>query len=122
MFNSRGIQSKPREHRSIPCNRRFRRIGRGSAVLEQGEQVVQKNDVVALEVFHGATDTGEAFAEAQVVGGAVFGRFAGGPVPVAAVLNVHDVDGVVVDDGSAGLQTDVVDATDAFFEHLRGHD
>lgn len=83
---------------------------------------MEEGDVVELEIMHRAAHAGEAFAEAEIVSGVFFGRFAFGPVPIPAVLEVDDVKGMVVDDGAAVLQADVVDATDAFFEDLRGHD
>jgi hypothetical protein len=83
---------------------------------------VEECDVVGLDVVHGAAHAGVAFAEAEVVGGVVFGGFAAGPIPLAAVLEVDDVDGVVADDGASGLKPQVVDAAEAFFEDLRGHD
>ena len=74
-------------------------------------------------ITHRAAHAGEGFAEAQVVGGVRFGRFAFGPIPIAAVLEIDDENGMIVHDGSARLHAQVVYATELrFFENLRAHD
>ena len=54
-------------------------------------QMGEKHHVVTLRVVHRAAHAGETFAEAEIVGRIVLGRFAVRPVPVAAVLNIHNV-------------------------------
>ena len=83
---------------------------------------MDEGDVVALRVVHRAAHAGKTFAEAQIVGGIVLGRFALRPVPVAAVLQIHDENGVVADNHAPFLESQVVHATDALFENLRSHD
>lgn len=63
--------------------------------------MVDEAEIIVLDVVHGAAHAGVAFAEAEVVGGIGFGRFPLGPVPVTAVLEIDDVDGVAMDDGLA---------------------
>ena len=82
---------------------------------------MHEKQIVATTVAHPPTHARVALAEAQVVGGVVARRFALGPVPVAAVLEVHDVDAVAADDGAARLQAQVVHATDALLKNLRPH-
>src|ERR1041385_3705868 len=86
------------------------------------EEMLDEDHVVALEIVHCAAHAGKAFAEAKVVSGVVLGRLAFGPVPVSAVLNVHDINFMVVNDGPVSLEAQIVDATDALLENLRGHD
>ena len=86
------------------------------------EQVMGESDIVALEIMHRAAHAGETFAEAEVVGGIIFRRFALRPIPVSTILNVDNVKIMIVNDGPAILQAQIVYATDALFENLRGHD
>src|ERR1051325_9522295 len=86
------------------------------------KEVMQEKNGVALDVLHRAAHAGVALAKAKVVGRVVLGRLAPGPVPATAVLEVDDVDGVVADNRAARLETQVIDATQALFEHLRSHD
>jgi hypothetical protein len=77
--------------------------------------------VVGFEIIHGATHARKTFAEAKVVSWVGLGRFALRPIPIAAVLNVHDVDGVVADDVAPTLQPQVVHTTQTFLKHLWRH-
>ena len=56
-------------------------------------EILNEGQVIALEVLHAATHAGETFAEAEVVSGIRFWRFAGGPIPIAAVLEITDAAG-----------------------------
>ena len=85
-------------------------------------KVLYEGEIVALEILHAAAHAGKTFAETEIVGGIGFGRFAGGPIPIAAVLEIDDVDGVAADDGAILLETKIVHAAEAFFEDLRAHD
>ena len=85
-------------------------------------QIVNERRVVALQIVHAAPHARVAFAKAQVIGGVCFGRFAGGPVPAAAVLEVDDEDRVVLQNLPSALQPQIVHATDALLEHLWAHD
>src|SRR6266704_879218 len=73
--------------------------------------MMQKEHVVALDVMHRAAHARITFAKAQIVRRVVFGRFACCPVPVAAVLQIHDVNRVAAHYPAVGLQPEVVDAT-----------
>src|SRR5436309_3234890 len=84
--------------------------------------MVQERDVIALHVTHLAAHSREARAEAQVVGGIVLGRFTLRPIPLPAILNVHDVNSMVMNGRTPALEAQVIDAAQAFFEDLRGHD
>lgn len=84
--------------------------------------MMQEGGVVTLGVVHGAAHAGVAFAEAEVVSRVVGGRLALAPVPVAAVLDVDDINRVAVHHFAILLQAEVVDAGDAFFKNLRAHD
>src|SRR5215813_653603 len=86
------------------------------------EQMMQERHIIALEVLHGATHPGKAFAESQIVSRIVFGRFALRPVPSATILDVHNVDRMFAYDRSTGLNAQIVDATEALLEHLWCHD
>src|SRR5258705_5944962 len=86
------------------------------------KQSVDEDNVVALQIMHHAAHAGEAFAEAQVVGRIILWRFAFRPVPVAAVLNIDDVDIVLAHDWPPGLKSQIIHATDALLENLRRHD
>src|SRR5688500_5677688 len=92
---------------------------------EPGEGVVEvldEGEVIALEILHAAAHAGKTFAKTEIVSGIGFGRFAGGPIPIAAVLKVDDVDGMAADDGTLLLEAKIIHATEAFFEDLRPHD
>src|SRR5262245_3718859 len=93
-----------------------------SGVSQCEQQIVQERYIVALRVRHRAAHAREAFAETQVVSGIVFRRLALGPIPLSAVLDIHDEQTVVADDLAFGLQSQVVYAAEAFFEDLRRHD
>src|ERR1043166_3979596 len=96
-------------------------FGLGSR-LQGVQKVMGKNNVVALQVVHGSSHAGKAFAEAQVIGRVVLGRLTLGPVPMAAVLQIHDVNLLSTHDGAAVLQPQIVHATDALLKALRSHD
>src|SRR6266480_3898462 len=85
------------------------------------KQLVREQDIIALQIMHRTAHAGETFAEAKVVGRIVLWRFAFGPIPVSAILNVYDVNVVFMDNGPAFLETEVVYATDALLENLRRH-
>lgn len=90
--------------------------------IERVVEVLNKGKIIALKVLHAAAHPRKAFAETKVVGGIGFRRFAGGPVPVTAILEVDDVDGMIFHYGAFLLEAEVVHATDAFLENLRAHD
>src|SRR5439155_20345954 len=62
------------------------------------------------------------FAEAEVVGRIVLGRFAVGPVPVAAILQIDNVNRVAANNRAARLQPQIVHTAQTLFEYLRAHD
>lgn len=65
---------------------------------------MQERHVIALDVMHGAAHPRVAL-ENRRYWVALLGRLALGPVPAAAVLQVHDVQMVAAHDGAAGLET-----------------
>ena len=84
-------------------------------------QVLKERDVIALEVMHHAPHPREAFAKPQIISGIVLWGFTLRPIPIAAVLDIDNVNRVVVDDAVFILKAQVVHATDALLEHLRSH-
>ena len=70
-------------------------------------QVMHEQQVIALHVLHAAAHAGKALAETEVIGRVGLGRFAHGPVPAAAVLQIDYIDGVIGDRGPAGLQPQI---------------
>ena len=82
---------------------------------------MQESDVIALHVVHVAAHARKTLAEPKVICGIVFGRFALRPVPPAAILYVHYVDGVIVHDGAAGLNAKIVHAAQALLKDLWRH-
>lgn len=62
--------------------------------LEAMEKIVQESNIIALFIAHLTAHAGETFAEAKVVSWIGFGRLALGPVPLATVLDINDVDRV----------------------------
>src|SRR5260370_1174410 len=82
---------------------------------------MEEGDVIALDIAHGSAHSREAFAKSKIVGGVVFGRFARGPIPVTAVLDIHDEELVIADGLPAGLESQIIHATEALLEHLGRH-
>ena len=101
------------------AGRRGLRAVRG---MELAGQALDEAGIVALEVVHRAAHAGVAFAEAQIVGRVIFRRFAGGPIPVAAILEIDDINGVSMDGAAPGLEAQIIDAAQTFLEDLRAHD
>ena len=78
--------------------------------------------VVALKIVHDPTHPRKALTEPEVVGGVCLGGLSFSPIPISAVLEIDDVDGVILHDIATALQAKIVDATDALLENLRPHD
>ena len=85
-------------------------------------KVLDEGCVVALQVVERAAHPGEALAETEIVGRIGLWGLTSGPIPPTAVLEVDHVKAVAADDVSAGLQPEIVDATERFLEDLRAHD
>src|SRR5689334_20176687 len=83
---------------------------------------MQKAHVVALHVAHRATHAREALAKAEVIRGIVFRRLALRPIPIAAILQIHDVETVLLHRFPPGLQAQIIHTTETLLEYLRRHD
>src|ERR1017187_3071137 len=116
-------QKKRQVHDRIWIKMKARREELWLAGLVQfPQEVMDEGHIVALQIGHAAAHPGVALAEAQIVGRIVLGRFALGPVPLAAVLQIHHIDGVAPDNRASGLQAQIVDAAQALFKDLGTHD
>ena len=81
---------------------------------------MHERGVVALDVMHRAAHARKTFAEAEIVRGIGFGRFAFGPIPIAAVLQIDYENGMAGDNWAASLNAQIIDATQRFFKNLAG--
>jgi hypothetical protein len=65
------------------------------------QHIVEKSDIVTLDILHVATHAGETLAETEIVGWVGFGWLSFGPIPVAAVLDIDHEDRMVANDLAA---------------------
>src|SRR3954470_8891178 len=86
------------------------------------EKIVDEGGVVTLDVMHGAAHARKAFAESQIISGICFRCLAFGPIPISAILQINDENGVTRHDGTATLDAEIVHATNRLLENLRTHD
>src|SRR5438093_8341837 len=93
-----------------------------STALQRVKQMMQKQDVVALHVLHRPAHARITLAETEVIRRIVLGRLPFGPIPVATLLQIDHVNGLVFDDGPAGLQSQIVHAAQTLFKDLWAHD
>ncbi len=71
---------------------------------------MDEGKIVALKVFHCAAHARKAFAESKVIGRVGLGWLTLFPIPITAILQVHHVGGVTVDDFTPALEAEVVHA------------
>src|SRR5262249_27763625 len=84
--------------------------------------MMNEQQVITLDVVKIASHAGIALAEPEVVSGVALGGLALRPIPVAAVLEVDDVEAMITDHALSSLKPEVVDAAQGFLEYLRAHD
>ena len=85
-------------------------------------ELMQKGGIIILKVMHLTTHASIALAEPQVIRRIGLGRFALGPIPVAAFLKVDHKNSVLADRSLAVLNAQIIDTAHGFLEHLRPHD
>ncbi len=61
-------------------------------------EMMEEHQIIALYVMEGTSHPRVALAEPEVIGRVGLGGLAVGPIPVAAVLEVDDVEAVAADD------------------------
>ena len=67
--------------------------------------------------MHDSAHTGVTLTEPQVIGRAVLGRFTLCPIPFAAILQVHDMNGMACDILAVFLTPHVVYAAQTLFKN-----